>query len=74
MEEHGYRVTMTLEQAKTINPKATVAIDVFIPYTNGRIKVPPPLLPGETYGDAAYHLCIPPSYNGVYCLFIVPGT
>lgn len=73
MEEHGYQITLTLEQAKLVNPNATVARSVFIPWHNTRIKVPPVLRPGETYGPAIYHLCIPANSNGVYCLFVVPG-
>lgn len=73
IEEHGYQVTLTKEQAKLVNPDAEVAIDIFIPWNNTRIKVPPVLLPGESYGSNIYHLCIPPRYNGVYCLFVVPG-
>lgn len=73
MEEHGYQVTLTKEQAKQVNPDAEVAISVFIPWHNSRIKSPPVLKAGETYGANIYHLCIPPRYNGVYCLFVVPG-
>lgn len=73
-EEHGYQITLTLEQAKLVNPYASVPRNVFIPWHNTRIKVPPPLLPGETYGPNVYHLCIPANSNGVYCLFVVPGV
>ena len=74
MEEHGYQITLSLEQAKLVNPDATIPIDVFIPWRDYRIKSPPVLKAGETYGAAIYHLCIPAYSNGVYCLFVVPGT
>ena len=73
MEEHGYRIVLTAEQAKLVNPYATQAIDVFIPWGNTRIKSPPVLKVGETYGPNIYHLCIPAGYVGVHCLFVVPG-
>jgi hypothetical protein len=74
MERHGYQITLTLEQAKLVNPEATVPINAFIPWRDGRIKVPPVLKPGETYGGTIYHLCIAAHANSVRCLFVVPGT
>jgi hypothetical protein len=71
---HGYQVTLTLEQAKLVNPNAKFAINVFIPEKNTRVKVPPILKPGETYGPHMYHLCIPANYVGVHCLFVVGGV
>lgn len=73
MEEHGYRIVLTAEQAKLVNPYATKPLDVFIKWSDRRIKSPPILLPGETYGPNIYHLCIPAGYVGVHCLFVVPG-
>lgn len=69
----GYHIKLTAAQAKTINPYATLPVDQVIPWGNSRIKAPPKLQPGETYGEAVYHLCIPSSWSGVYCLFAVPG-
>lgn len=73
IEEHGYQITLTAEQAKLVNPEAKVAINVFIPWRDARIKVPPVLTPNETYGSNTYHLCIAPHCNCVRCLFVVPG-
>jgi len=61
----GFRIRLTEEQAKQINPTRHDALDIFVP--DNRVQ------PSET-GD--YHLCIP-NFNGVtygdfYCFF-APG-
>lgn len=73
MEANGYRVFLTVEQAKLVNPEATYPINELIPWHSNKIRVPPVLKAGETYGKTIYHLCI--STTGtVYCLFPVPVT
>ena len=74
LEEHGYQITLTLEQAKLVNPDSSVPINAFIPWRDVRVKSPPALRPGETYGETIYHLCIAANSNNVRCLFVVPGT
>lgn len=74
LEEKGYHIQLTKEQAKLVNPDASQPVNLIIPWGNGRIRVPPPLKPGETYGAHVYHLCIAPTGNTVYCLFVVPGV
>lgn len=71
--KQGYHVQLTVEQAMTINPKAKNRVDEIVSWNSNKLKSPPPLKPGQTYGaPAIYHLCIAPS-GYVYCLFAVPG-
>lgn len=69
----GYHVTLTVEQAKLINPEASTSINVVVPYSK---VMSPPLKAMEEMRNqkpALYHLCIAPRVNIVYCLFAVPG-
>lgn len=63
--EGGFRIRLTMEQARLINPTRLDPVDIFVP--DERVQ------PSEN-GD--YHLCIP-NYNGstqgdFYCFF-APG-
>lgn len=72
--KQGYHVRLTAEQARTINHKAKNRVDEIVSWNSNKLKSPPALKPGQTYGaPAIYHLCIAPS-GYVYCLFTVPGT
>ena len=66
----GYRVTLTPAQARQINPQASFAVDEVVPWHSNKIKT----LPANVRSPALYHICIPASYSGIYCLFTVPGT
>lgn len=64
-EAEGFRIRLTEEQAKLINPSRHEALDIFVPFE--RVQ------PSE---DGNFHLCIP-RFNGVtygdfYCFFM-PG-
>ncbi len=67
-EATGYRIILTHEQAKTINPYAASGINALVVYE--RVQ------PSE---DGNWHICIM-SYHrdnvrgGVYCLFAPPDT
>jgi len=66
-ETDGYRIRLTHEQAKTINPYTTEGIDALV--TWDRVQ------PSE---DGNWHLCIMTSYRdaargGIYCLFAPPN-
>lgn len=66
-EADGYRIRLTHEQAKTINPYTTEGIDALV--TWDRVQ------PSE---DGNWHLCIMTSYRdaargGIYCLFAPPN-
>lgn len=66
----GYRVTLTVEQAMTINKHVTQPIDVIIPWNRAmsietsKVKYSGP--------PAIYHICI--VTNQVRCLFAAPST
>ena len=65
-EAEGFRIRLTAEQAKIINPGRLEPLDIFIPFD--RVQ------PSE---DGNFHLCIP-RFNGVtlgdfYCFF-APGS
>lgn len=66
----GYRVTLTLDQAKTINPDAQYSVNAVVPWS--QVMAPPP---EASHSELAlYHLCIAAySPNTIYCLFAVPG-
>lgn len=67
----GYRVTLTLEQARTINPDSQFPMDVTVPWAH--VMAPPPEAARDSI-PALYHLCIAAGVpNLVYCLFAVPG-
>lgn len=68
----GYRVVLTKEQARQINPNAGFAVDELIPWHSNKLKDFPANV--RITSPAVYHLCIPASYSGVYCLFVVPST
>jgi hypothetical protein len=66
-EADGYRIRLTHEEAKKINPYTTSGIDALV--TWDRVQ------PSE---DGNWHLCIMTSYRdaargGVYCLFAPPN-
>lgn len=70
----GYRVTLSKEQAQTINPDAQYPFNAVVPWS--QVMAPPPKAMAEMNGKppALYHLCIAAySPNTVYCLFAVPG-
>ena len=63
----GYRISLTAEQARKINPSRRDGVDLLIPWD--RIQ------PSE---DGNFHLCLP-RWNGVvlgdfYCFFAPPST
>lgn len=65
-EADGFRIRLTVEQAKIINPGRLEPLDIFVPFE--RVQ------PSE---DGNFHLCIP-RFNGVtygdfYCFF-APGA
>jgi hypothetical protein len=65
-EATGFRIRLTAEQSKIINPRRLEPLDILVPFE--RVQ------PSE---DGNYHLCIP-SFNGVtrgdfYCFF-APGA
>jgi hypothetical protein len=67
-EERGYRIRLTLQQARRINPNAIAPIDALVPWS----RVQPSM-------DGNYHICIMPSLRndarqGVYCFFEPPST
>jgi hypothetical protein len=67
-EDDGYRIILTHEQAKTINPWATSGINALVTYD--RVQ------PSE---DGNWHICIMTSHRdnmrgGIYCLFSPPDT
>lgn len=64
----GYRITLTLEQTRKINPWSMFPLDAVIAWE--RVQ------PSE---DGNYHLCIAPtmrndSKQGVFCFFAPPST
>lgn len=66
-ESDGYRIRLTVEQARRINPARLEPVDAFIP--RARIQ------PSE---NGNFHLCLP-RFNGVtmgdfYCFFEPPST
>jgi hypothetical protein len=70
-EEDGYRVTLTLEQARKINPYVTRGTSFVVPWD----QVQPSW-------DTRFHLCIPNEPRGeayapprmFYCFFAPPNT
>ena len=64
----GYRLTMTMEQARTVNPSAEAAVDAVIPWN--RVQSPPK-------AEHEYYACV---YDrdraapraGVICFFATP--
>jgi hypothetical protein len=66
--EEGYRVVLTLEQSRAINPMSSAPIDALV--TWDRVQ------PSE---DGNYHICIMSMHRanarqGVYCFFAPPNT
>jgi hypothetical protein len=64
----GYRLTMTADQARSVNPAAQAAVDAVIPWS--RIQSPPK-------ADHLFYACIydrdrAPPRNGVICFFATP--
>ena len=67
-EEDGYRIRLTHEQAKMINPFTHSGIDALVPWN--RV---------QESEDGNYHLCImtvnrDAPRQGIYCLFVPPQT
>ena len=67
----GFRLVMTLEQAKTVNPSATAPVDAIIPWN--RVQNPPH---GHA-GESQFQACIYPTdrsapRGGVICFFATP--
>lgn len=66
-EEGGYRLRLTLEQAKRINAWRVEPVDVLIPWDRVQASE-----------DGNYHLCLPTSNGRVrddfYCFFAPPNT
>ena len=67
-EPTGYRVRLTLPEARAINPYSQAPIDGLVVW--------PRVQPSE---DGNWHLCIMPSNRttesgGIYCLFAPPST
>jgi hypothetical protein len=67
-EREGYRLTMTLDQARTVNPSAQSPVDAIVPWS--RIQSPP-------HADHEFYACIydrdrAPPRNGVICFFATP--
>lgn len=66
-EPDGYRLRLTVDQARRINPGRVDPLDILIPWN--RVQEPE---------DGNFHLCIP-RWNGVtqgdfYCFFAPPNT
>lgn len=65
-EANGFRIRLTVEQAKVINPGRLEPLDIFVPFE--RVQ------PSE---DGNFHLCIPRfnnvTYGDFYCFFM-PGA
>lgn len=66
--KEGFRLVMTLEQAKTVNPSATAPVDAIIPWE--RVQTPP-------HAQHPFYACIYSSdrsapRNGVICFFATP--
>ncbi|MFZ5677127.1 MAG: hypothetical protein ACOZAM_29550 [Pseudomonadota bacterium] len=64
----GYRLTMTVDQARTVNPLAQAPVDAVVPWT--RIQSPP-------NGDHMFYACIYDTdrsapRHGVICFFATP--
>lgn len=65
-EVGGYRLRLTVEQARRINPMRTVPVDTFIPDSRVQQSM-----------DGNYHLCLPaytlPNRGDFFCFF-QPGA
>jgi hypothetical protein len=67
-EADGYRIRLTSDQARKINPYRIEAVDTLVPWA--RVQ------PSE---DGNFHICIPPTRNlmmksDFYCFFAPPST
>jgi hypothetical protein len=63
----GYRLVMTLEQARTVNKAAQYPVDTIIPYA--RVQSPP-----ENAEGSEFYACISATTpNQVYCFFATPS-
>lgn len=67
-EADGFRIRLTLEQAKAVNPEAWTGIDALVPWS--RV---------QESEDGNYHICIFTSdrtgpRGGVICLFAPPAS
>lgn len=68
VEGDGYRVRMTTEQSRTINPASSAPVDAFVP--GNRVQSPPK-------GDHPFYACVydqdrGPPRHGVICFFATP--
>lgn len=65
-DPQGYRLRLTLEQARKINPLRQTPVDTLIPWERMQVSE-----------DGNFHLCIPPNQKGLrydfYC-FWQPGA
>ncbi|WP_119270845.1 hypothetical protein [Taklimakanibacter deserti] len=67
--EYGYLLQMTVEQARTVNPKAVAPVYALIPWA--RVQAPPT-------ADHLFYACIwernrkPEDGSGVICFFATP--
>lgn len=66
----GYRVTLTLEQARLFNKGAMLPIDEIVPWN--RVMVIGTDIVPYTGKPAFYHICI--YFSKLRCLFASPGT
>lgn len=67
-EDEGYRVRLTVEQARTINPYTSHPINALVYWERVQLSE-----------DGNYHICIKTHSRGgyeqgVYCLFVPPST
>ena len=64
----GYRIVLTVEEAKTINPYSTEPIDAVVIWERVQDSI-----------DGQFHICISPNFRltptfGIYCFFAPPNT
>ena len=68
--KEGYRLTMTADQARTVNPAAVTPIDAVIPWS--RVQAPPENKDGKPFYACIYDRDRSPPRNGVICFFSTP--
>lgn len=69
VEGDGYRVRMTVEQSRTINPSSTEPVNAFVP--GERVQSPP------EHSDKPFYACVydkdrGPPRHGIICFFATP--
>ena len=67
--EGGYRLRMSLEQARTVNKNATAPIDAFIPWD--RVQSPPNAT--HLFDACIFNSDRRAPTNGVICFFVTPA-